>query len=120
MQSDWILTKSLWMLNVGGSALVVWRLYSAGLHRTYRFFFASMILTLARSVALLPFTPRSESYYRIWSTTQPLLWLFYVLVVAELYSLVLKKYQGIYSLGRWFFFTAVAISVILSALTVFP
>jgi len=72
MQSDWILTKSLWMLNVGGSALVVWRLYSAGLHRTYRFFFASMILTLARSVALLPFTPRSESYYRIWSTTQPL------------------------------------------------
>ena len=35
MQSDWILTKSLWMLNVGGSALVVWRLYSAGLHRTY-------------------------------------------------------------------------------------
>src|SRR5438132_686502 len=117
MHSDWILTKSLWMLNVGGSALVVWRLYSTGLHLTYRFFFASMILSLARSGALLPFYPRSETYYKIWSATQPILWLFYILVVAELYSLVLKRYQGIYSLGRWFFFTAVAISVIISALT---
>jgi hypothetical protein len=38
------------------------------------------------------------------------LWLSYILVVYELYSLVLKQYRGIYSVGRRFFFAGVAIS----------
>jgi hypothetical protein len=116
----WLLAKSVWTLNVLASAFVVWRLYAAGLHRIYRFFFASLILALLRSAALLPFSPRLSTYYRIWAGTEPILWLSYVLVVFELYSLVLKRYRGIYTVGRMFFFTAVAVSTIISALTVLP
>jgi len=79
-----------------------------------------MLLALARSAALFPFDPNTETYYRIWASTQPLVWLFYVLVILELYSLVLRQYRGIYSLSRRFFFGATAASVLISALTVIP
>jgi len=79
-----------------------------------------MVVALVRSAALFPFDPESETYYGIWAWTEPLLWLFYVLVISELYSLVLRQYGGIYSLSRWFFFCATAASVLISALTVIP
>src|SRR5258708_22866312 len=56
----------------------------------------------------------------MWIGSEAILWLSYVLVVFELYSLVLKRYRGIYSLGRMFFFAAVAASTIISAITVLP
>lgn len=49
-----------------------------------------------------------------------LVWLSYLLAVAELYRLVLRRYGGIYSLGRWFFFGAMALSIVISGLTVLP
>src|SRR5450755_835983 len=116
--SLWMVEKVLWTLSVLGSALVVWRLYSLDLHLTYRFFFLNMALSMARSLALLPFGPRMPIYYRIWVSTEPILWVSYILVAYELYNLVLKQYHGIYSLGRWFFFAAVATSSIIAALTV--
>ena len=115
-----IFETSLWTLNFLASAFVVWRLYSLGLQKTYRYFFAGMALAVLRTAILFPFGPRTEIYYHIWVATQPLLWLSYVLIVAELYSLALRHYRGIYSLGRWFFFGAVAIATIISALTVLP
>src|SRR5258706_1619984 len=120
MQASWILFRSIWALNMVATALVIWRLYSLGLSRTYRFFLASMALGLARSVVLFPFTFYDDVYYRVWAATQPLLWLSYVLVVYELYSLVLKQYRVIFTVGRIFFFGAVAISALVSALTVLP
>jgi hypothetical protein len=119
-QLAWVLQKSFWTLNVLASALVVGRLYWVGLHRVYHFFFASLAFALLRSAALFPFGTRSLTYYRIWVSTEPILWIFYILVVFELYSLVLKQYRGIYSLGRMFFFAAVATSTIISAMTVLP
>jgi len=116
----WILQKSLWALNIGASAFVVWRLYVTGLHRTYRFFFAGIIVAIVRSAALFPLSPRAKGYYLVWVWTEPLLCLFYILVVFELYALALQHYRGIYSLSRWFFFAAVALSAIVSAITVFP
>jgi hypothetical protein len=116
----WILEKSLWTLNVLASAFVVWRLYSLGLQKTYRYFFAGMAFAVIRSAVLFPFGPWTRIYYQVWLATQPLLWLSYVLIVSELYSLTLRHYRGIYSLGRWFFFGAVATAAIISALTVLP
>jgi len=116
----WVLQKSFWTLNVLASALVVGRLYWAGLHRIYRFFFASLVFALLRSAALFPFGTRNVTYYRIWVSTEPILWLSYILIVFELYSLVLKQYRGIYSIGRMFFFPAVAFATVISALTVLP
>jgi hypothetical protein len=116
--SLWMIEKFLWTVNILGSALVVWRIYSLDLQWTYRFFFLNMALSVARSLALLPFGPRTPTYYRIWACTEPLLWVSYILVAYELYNMVLKQYWGIYSLGRWFFFAAVATSSIIATITV--
>src|SRR5262245_30492059 len=116
----WLTLKFLWTANLLATALVVWRLYSLGLHRTYRFFFASLVLAVLRTTLLYPFRPDGNVYYVIWSATEPLIWISYVLVVSELYSLTLREYTGIRSAGRTFFFIAVGMSVVLSALTVFP
>jgi hypothetical protein len=113
-----MLQKSLWTLNILGKALVAWHFYSTGLHRIYRYFFFSVLWTLARSAALYPFPANSQVYRQIWTFTAPVTWLMYVLVVLELYRLALKHYQGIYSVGRWFFFAAVAVGVIVSGLSV--
>jgi hypothetical protein len=120
MPAALIVYRFIWTLNLVASALVIWRLFSLGLHKQYRFFFASMALAVARTAVLFMFRPSDTSYYFVWLSTQPLLWLSYILVVAELYFLVFRKYRGIYSLGRWFFFGAVFLSVVISALTVLP
>jgi hypothetical protein len=106
----WMLQKLLWPVNLIGSALVAWRLYSLDLYKKYRFFFLVIVVQVARSVSLLPFDTRTQIYYEIWVWTEPVLWLSYILVVYELYSLVLMQYRGIYSVGRRFFFAGVAIS----------
>jgi hypothetical protein len=120
LELEWLVVKALWTLNVLASALVIWRLYSTDLYGKYRLFFASSVCVFARSAALFPFGPRTAPYYRIWISTEPVLWLSYVLVVFELYRLFLGHYRGIYSVGRWFFFGSVATSAIISALTVLP
>jgi hypothetical protein len=116
----WMLVKSLWALNLLASAFVVWRLYSLGLQKTYRYFLVGMALAVIRTAVLFPLGPRTRIYYQVWVATQPLLWLSYLLIVSELYFLALRQYRGIYSLGRWFFFGAVTTAAIISAMTVLP
>ena len=115
----WILENSLWVLNLVGSALVIWRLYFVGLQKTYRLFFAYIVVALVRSLVLIQFDPLKDTYFQIWVDTRPVLWLFFVLVVSELYSLVLRDYRGIYSVSRWFFYGAATFSALTSASTVF-
>lgn len=59
-------------------------------------------------------------YGMIYVITLPITWIFYVLVVLELYSLVLQNYAGIYSLSRWTLYIALVISVAFSILTLIP
>src|SRR2546423_4072888 len=115
MPEPWILYRPIWALNLIATALLIFRLYSLGLYRTYRFFLASMALGLVRSLALFPFSTRSGVYYQIWAWTQPILWLSWVLVVFELYTLALRRYRGIYTMSQFFFFAAVATSAIFAA-----
>ncbi len=115
---QWHIVRALWAVNVAASALVLWRLYNIEAIRIYRLFFLSILLKLAVSASLYPFSPRTDTYYWIWVVTKPLVWISFVLVVVELNNLILKRYQGIHSLSRWFFYVAVAGSVIISSLTV--
>ena len=62
----------------------------------------------------------SGLYQRVWVLTEPIEVVFYVLMVVELYKLVLEKYKGLYSLGRWALYLSLAISVGISAITLLP
>lgn len=110
----------LWGFSIAANATAALRLYQLDLNRVYRFFFAYLVLTTARSLLLLPFDLRGNTYGVIYLVTLPILWVFYILIVLELYSLVLQNYSGIYSLGRWTLYGSLFFSVALSVLTLIP
>jgi hypothetical protein len=110
----------LWGFSIVANATAALRLYQLDLNRVYRFFFAFLVLTTVRSLFLLPFRLESNTYALIYLVTLPILWVFYILIVLELYSLVLQNYSGIYSLGRWTLYGALFFSVAVSGLTLIP
>jgi hypothetical protein len=110
----------LWGFTIVANATAALRLYQLDLNRVYRFFFAYLVLTAARSLVLLPFRLESNTYALIYLATLPILWVFYILIVLELYSLVLQNYSGIYSLGRWTLYGALLFSITVSVLTLLP
>jgi hypothetical protein len=117
-------------LTIAGHLFLFWRLRLEGLHRSYRYFSAYLLFRVLRSLVLIgvpwgerllqgkPNTPfATNAYALVWMLTEPVMWVFWVLVVLELYSLVLQNYKGIASLGRWVLLTGLAIGVAISFLT---
>ena len=49
-----------------------------------------------------------------------MLWIFYILVSLDVYSLVLHKYKGLQTVGRWVFIIAITLAVGISAASLIP
>jgi hypothetical protein len=113
-----------------GSALTVLKLFTSGLYRRYRFFFGYFIFripVMAGGLILRNMTglrggdgDRSFAYFYLFYYSEPLLLIGYILVVMELYSLVLERYKGLYTLGRWAMYGAILISGTISVVTLLP
>lgn len=103
-----------------GSILMVLKLYRTGLHRRYPVFFAFFIFRIPNSIWPIFLARESNNYFYLWVCTVPIVLIFYVLMVVELYKSVLERYRGLYSLGRWVMYASVAISVTISALSLMP
>jgi hypothetical protein len=112
----WFL-KSVLLL---GSALMAYKLYRTGLHRRYPIFFAYFLFRVPNSIWPLLLNTSSPEYQKIWICTEPIVLAFYILLVRELYRLVLEKYKGLYTLGRWAMYLSMAIAVFLSGLSLIP
>jgi hypothetical protein len=100
-----------------GSALMAWKLYSSGLYRHYPVFFYYCIFRVPNSIWPLLLGVNSSLYQQIWMVTDPLVLGFYLLMVAELYRLVLEKYKGLYTVGRWAMYVSVALALAISLLS---
>jgi hypothetical protein len=111
------------VVSILGSILVVLKLYTSGLYRRYRIFFVYFIFRIPYLTCFW-FQYRqganSSSYFVLFFYTEPVLMLFYLLVVVELYRLVLERYKGLYTLGRWAMYLASIVSVAISVLTLLP
>lgn len=103
-----------------GSMLMVLKLYRTGLYRRYPIFFAFFIFRIPNSIWPLFLEVTSPVYQKVWVLTEPIEFGFYVLMVVELYKLVLEKYKGLYTLGRWALYVSLAISVSISAISLLP
>jgi hypothetical protein len=103
-----------------GSMLMVLKLYHTGLYHRYPIFFAFFIFRIANTIWPFFLETSAPLYQKIWILTEPFEFGFYVLMVVELYKLVLEKYKGLYSLGRWALYCSLAISVSISAITLLP
>jgi hypothetical protein len=103
-----------------GSALIALKLYRTGLSRRYPCFFIYFIFRIPNSIWPFLFNSSGRRYEQIWLVTSPIVLIFYVLLVLELYRLVLENYKGLYSLGRWVFYLSLAISIAISAISLLP
>jgi hypothetical protein len=97
--------------------VLIVKLVSARLQRIYFWFFLMLCFQALQSLATLPLKQESDLYAWAYFLTQSALWVLYMLAVLELYSLALRKHQGITSMSRWFMLGALLVSVVVSALT---
>ena len=130
MPSAALLISFFQAVTILGSALTVLKLLTTGLYRRYRIFFAYFVFRLPYMTLFLVLTHLrglpggngSSSYLYFWAyiISQPFLFLAYILVVVALYSLVLERYKGLYTFGRWAMYGAVLISTMISMLSLLP
>lgn len=114
---DW--QKCLGILGLIGAGLAAGRLLANGLYKRYRSLFGFLILRLIYGCIPLIFTDTaSKTFEHVYICAQPLIWMSYVLMVRELYTLTLASHKGLRSLGRWAMYVAVAVSVTVSLLSI--
>jgi hypothetical protein len=113
-----IYLELLLAISCGAASL---KLLATGLFRRYKCLSAYLVFYFLYTIGLLIIGDvRSPLYMKYWVISEPFLWLFYVLTILELYSLVLEKHQGLYTLGKWFLYTGLSVSVLISLLTLLP
>jgi len=118
------------IVTIVGSGLTVLKLIYTGLFRRYRIFFLYFLfripyMTASLAIAHMKGLPggdgiRSNLYYYLFLYSDPIFLLAYIMVVMELYGLVLERYKGLYTLGRWAMYGAIVISATISILTLLP
>jgi hypothetical protein len=110
--------SALWLFSIAANIIAALRLLQMGLHRRYPVFFLYLLFQFGHDLYLYFQGTQSRQYFYIYLYTEPVLWILYILVVRELYSLILKDYPGIYSATRWTMYGAVIVSIGISFLTV--
>ena len=114
------LAQVVQIVAVIGSALVVFKLYTSGLHRQYRLFFLYFLFRIPNSIWPSLLHNTSDLYFYLWVATEPLTWILQISVVLELYRLVLSRHRGLYTMGRWAMYTGLFLSVTISMLSLIP
>ena len=108
------------VLSLLGAALTDVKLFNSGLYRQYRVLFWFLVLFVLNSIPPLVFDVSSQTYLKLWVSVEPVLWALEILMVRELYHLILRKYQGIFTLGRWAMYVSVAVAVLTSTISLLP
>jgi len=111
------MARLLDLLIPAGTAILSIRLFGAGLHRRYRIFFIYLIFETLHLSVLELLGVKSDLYEKVWAVTEPVEWVFYFLLVVEIYSLVLEDYRGLSTVGRWVLIGAFLLALLASALS---
>ena len=125
-----LVTTVLQVITILGSVLTLLKLRSSGLYRRYRIFFVYFAFRIPYMAGFMILSRmkglhggegnKSDAYFRLFFWSEPLLILLYILVVVELYSLVLERYKGLYTLGRWAMYASVVIAATISIVSLLP
>lgn len=93
-----------------GLCVHIWR---ERLQQTYAYFFGYLISALLQTV--LVFIPYDQpAYVYVWLATEGLIVLFYVLIVLELYTVVLRDLTGLASVSRRYLRITLAAAILIS------
>ncbi len=110
----------LWFAAIACYAILLTRMMVSRLHVVYRYFFFYLIIRLGRSLLLAGLDRRSSAYGWAYVATEPIIWVLYILVVLELFTIVLRDYPGIQTLSRRLLAAALAVSAVVALATLIP
>ncbi|MGP8246259.1 MAG: hypothetical protein ACLQVN_17285 [Bryobacteraceae bacterium] len=114
------LVNILIVVSAAGSLATAIKLFWTGLFRRYRFFVAYILLLVADGVIPFVLDYRSKLYLHVFLVEEVISWILLALTLLELYRLVLERHKGLYTLGRWAMYFALAISILVSILSLLP
>lgn len=104
----------------GASGIIAARLHRSGLYRRYPVLFSYMAFLALYALCPVVWDTRGRAYFWTWIFAQPMLWLLDILVVRELCRVVLERYRGLLTLGRWVMYFGVAVAALLSLASLLP
>ncbi len=108
------------LLSLLGTSLVVAKLVRTNLDRRYRIFFLYFAFRVFNLSVALVADATATWYAWYFLATTFIVWSFYLLVVRELVGLVLEKYAGLRTLGRWFLYAGIIVSAVVSLVSLLP
>jgi hypothetical protein len=114
------LGRILQFISLVGAAVLTFRLFTTGLWRRYPIFFWYFVFRIPNTVWPVFIDNSTSLYEDTWIITEPITWIFHVLIVVELCRLVLTHHRGIYSLLRWAMFGSVATAITISIISLLP
>jgi hypothetical protein len=109
-----------WFAAIACYAILLARMAISRLHVVYRYFFFYLLFRLGRSLLLAGLDRRSSAYGWAYLGTEPIVWVLYILVVLELFTIVLRDYPGIQTLSRRVLAAGLAISATVALATLLP
>jgi hypothetical protein len=109
----------LTVIQIGGYAAVLTKVFRLGLQTKYRSFALYVVWELLRLVAILGIPYRSAFYAQFYIATQPISWILLVLAILEIFQLVLRTHVGIATLGRKVLTMSLIASTVVSCMTLF-
>lgn len=109
--------RLVWLGVLAGHFVLILRLMREGLTRRYRTFTIFLLAETAQNCVLFSLQWNSNVYAWAWIVSEAVICLFYLLVLLELYTLVLEGYPGIATTGRRAMLGSLALSVVISGLT---
>jgi hypothetical protein len=105
---------------IGCHGVLLWRLWSQKLLRSYLFFSVFLLAEVLQDVVLLPMRSPSTRYSWTYVISTPVIWLLAYFVVLELYRLIFEDYPGIASVSRKAVTWCMALAVVVSFLYAVP
>jgi hypothetical protein len=106
----------LFLIQEAALLVLIVRLWNAGLHRVYPYFFGYLLADFIEEAIFWAIPYRSRSYVYFWLVSEGIDACFYALIVSELYKIVLRDLPGIASISRRYLKVTLAIAIATSLL----
>lgn len=112
--------QSIWIFQYAAQLVLLLRLGTMGLAKSYRFFCLYLLVRLVKTSALLFLDRSTDAYGWTYVSFVPITGILVVLVVLELYGLVLRDHPGIVTLGRWVVSGGLVLAFVIAVVSLYP
>jgi hypothetical protein len=106
----------LLVIEIAALAILCLRMWLAGLHRVYIYFFGYLVLELLQTLIPLLVPLEGRLYVDLYVVSQALITAFYALVVLELYSNILRDLPGIAGTARRYIKVTLVLAIAIALL----